>query len=160
MAGDNLMCDDWYTPPEIIHSLGEFDLDPATCSDAILINNSARKYFTKEDDGLKQKWEGRVWLNPPYTPPLLRLFLEKMAEHNDGIALTGSRIDTKWFHDVVLEHASAIKLLYNRIKFYDAKSRQSKQPKNGSILVAFGEKNAEILSRNLTKGKFIRLKNY
>ena len=151
---------DWYTPKEVIESLGEFDLDPATSPVAIKINNAAKKYFTKEDDGLQQEWSGRVWLNPPYSHPELRLFLEKMALHNNGIALTGSRVDTKWFHDVVLENASAIKLLYGRIKFYDSDGVVGKQPKNGSILIAFGKDNADVLSRNTLKGRFIRLINY
>lgn len=151
---------DWYTPKEIIDSLGEFDLDPATCLDAMRINHSAKKFYTKEDNGLTQAWEGRVWLNPPYSQPLLKLFLQKMALHNNGIALTGARIDTQWFHDIVLANASAIKLLYGRIKFYDSDGMIGKQPNNGSILVAFGKDNAEILEKNPIKGKFIRLINY
>ena len=151
---------DWYTPKEIIESLGEFDLDPASCDIAIKINNSAKNYYTKDDDGLQQEWNGRIWLNPPYSQPELRLFLEKMALHNNGIALTGAKVDTKWFHDVVLEKASAIKLLYGRIKFYDSDGIIGKQPRNGSILIAFGKENADILSRNTLKGKFIRLINY
>jgi DNA N-6-adenine-methyltransferase (Dam). len=151
---------DWYTPKEIIESLGEFDLDPASCADAIKLNNAAKKYYTKEDDGLKQKWEGRVWLNPPYSSPMLTLFLKKMALHNNGIALIDSRVDTKWFHDIILTNASAIKLLYGRIKFYDSDGVIGKQPRNGSILAAFGKENAEILSQNPIKGKYFRLINY
>ena len=151
---------DWYTPKAVIDSLAQFDLDPCTCIEAMQVNNSAKNYFTIEDDGLKQEWKGRVWLNPPYSQPDLRLFLEKMALHNNGIALTGSRIDTKWFHDVVLEHASGIKLIYGRIKFHKPDGLVANQPKNGSILISFGKENAEILSQNSLKGKFFRLINY
>jgi len=148
---------EWYTPKEIIQSLGTFDLDPATCIQAMKINHAATKNYTQEDDGLKQVWEGRVWLNPPYSYPLQRLFLEKMVEHNNGIALTSSRIDSKWFHDVILSRASAIMLLYSRIKFFDSNGIQGKQPKNGSILIAFGKENAEILQKSKIKGKFFNL---
>ena len=30
-------------------------------------------------------WEGRVWLNPPYSRPLIELFVRKLAEHGNGI---------------------------------------------------------------------------
>lgn len=40
-----------------------FDLDAAACAEA----HVAERYFTAEDDGLKQPWTGRVWCNPPYS---------------------------------------------------------------------------------------------
>lgn len=44
--------------------MGAIDLDPASCA---LANETVRAsaFFSKLDDGLKQKWHGRVWLNPP-----------------------------------------------------------------------------------------------
>ena len=51
---------EWYTPPEIIRSLGEFDLDPCTSEIAYKLNSSAKNYYTKEDDGLSKEWLGRV----------------------------------------------------------------------------------------------------
>ena len=53
---------EWLTPPEIIHNLGEFDLDP--CSPIIRPWETAKNYFT--DNGLNKDWFGRVWCNPPY----------------------------------------------------------------------------------------------
>ena len=149
--------DEWYTPKEIIRSLGEFDLDPATSLAAYNLNQSAKKIYTAGDNGLQQRWEGRVWLNPPYSNPLVQQFLTKMAEHNNGIALVFAKIEAKWFHDVVLSHATAIKFLYNRIRFYKADGTQGLQPRNGSMLVAYGRQNAEMLMRNTLKGKFLFL---
>lgn len=103
--------DEWYTPPEIIHSLGQFDLDPCTSIEAYNINHSARNFYTKEDDGLEKEWEGRVWLNPPYSRPLIELFIDKMAKHNNGIALVYNRCDSKMFQDVIFQHASAMLIL-------------------------------------------------
>ena len=38
------------------------------------------RWFSKEDDGLRQKWHGRVWMNPPYSKPLLGPFVTKLCE--------------------------------------------------------------------------------
>lgn len=59
-----------YTPSYIIEAvrdtMGEIDLDPASCA---IANEriKATRFFTKEDDGLKQEWRGRVWLNHPFS---------------------------------------------------------------------------------------------
>ena len=149
--------DEWYTPKEIIQSLGAFDLDPATSLEAYNLNNSATNFYTLQDDGLKQVWSGRVWLNPPYSNPLIQRFLEKMAEHNNGIALVFSKIEAKWFHNIVLNNATAIKFLYDRIKFYKPDGTVGMQPRNGSMLIAYGRENADMLLHNALKGKFLYL---
>ncbi|MFV0266869.1 MAG: DNA N-6-adenine-methyltransferase [Draconibacterium sp.] len=149
--------DEWYTPAEIIRSLGEFDLDPATSLEAYRLNQSAKHFYTLEEDGLKHPWNGRVWLNPPYSNPLAKRFLEKMAEHNNGIALVFSKIEAKWFHDVVLVHATAVKFLYERTRFFRPDGTKGMQPRNGSMLVAYGIENAVILMSNTLKGKFVFL---
>lgn len=151
--------DEWYTPVEIIRSLGEFDLDPASSQEAFKLNRSAKKIYTAKENGLVQPWNGRIWLNPPYSNPLLQDFLKKMAEHNRGIALVFSKIEAKWFHDIVFEYATAVKFLYNRIQFLRADGTKGMQPRNGSMLVAYGAEDAEMLSKNTLKGKFLYLTN-
>jgi len=150
---------EWYTPAEIIQSLGEFDLDPATSLEAYRINRSAKNYYTIQEDGLIQVWHGRVWLNPPYSNPLIQQFFIKMAEHNNGIALTFSKIEAKWFHDIVFSNATAVKFLYDRIRFYKPNGSRGLQPRNGSMLIAYGEENAHILLNSKLKGKFLYLNN-
>lgn len=108
--------DEWYTPKEIIDSLGEFDLDP--CAPLFPLWNTAKVMYNKNDDGLTKEWKGRVWLNPPYSRPLIELFVKKMAEHNNGIALLYNRCDSKMFQDVIFETATAMLFMRNRIKFF------------------------------------------
>lgn len=147
--------DEWYTPKEIIDALGEFDLDP--CAPVVPLWNTAKVMYNKNDDGLKQEWLGRVWLNPPYTRPLIEQFVKRMTEHGDGIALLFNRCDSKMFQDIIFENATAIKFLRGRIKFYRSNGEQGGTPGCGSVLVAFGEDNAKILENCGIKGKYVRL---
>lgn len=113
--------------------------------------------YNKNDDGLSKKWEGRVWLNPPYSPPLIERFISKMAEHNNGIALLFNRLDNKMFQDVILEKALAIKFLRKRIRFLRPDGTTGDSPGSGSVLVAFGEENEHILRKCTLEGKFIKI---
>ncbi len=62
---------EWWTPEPYIEAarsvLGGIDLDPASCAQANETVQAAR-YCGVADDGLKQEWKGRVWLNPPNRP--------------------------------------------------------------------------------------------
>lgn len=148
---------EWYTPPEIIRCLGEFDLDPATSETAININNSAWDYYTKDDDGLKLDWYGRIWLNPPYRNPFIKLFMEKMAKHNNGIALVYNRCDSAWFQDYVLNAAHSLLFLCKRIYFIRPDGTEGNRPGAGSVLIAYGSKNTEALKNSGLEGKIVYL---
>ncbi len=149
--------DEWYTPPGIIRSLGDFDLDPATSLTALNLNHSAKRFYTAKENGLLQLWSGRIWLNPPYSNPLIEKFLAKKAEHNNGIALVFAKIEAKWFHDTVLYHTGAAKFLYDRIRFLRPDGTPGTQPRNCSMLLAYGRENIEILYNKPLKGKFVLL---
>lgn len=80
-----LSSDDYYTPKAVFDRLGiEFDIDVAAPPGGIPWI-PAKRFFTMADDGLAQPWEGRVWMNPPYSnaTPWVRRFVE----HRDGVAL-------------------------------------------------------------------------
>ena len=71
----------WLTPPHILKALGDFDLDP--CASDSRPWDTARNHYTKDDDGLASPWFGRVWMNPPYGPPMGQ-WLRKLSEHSGG----------------------------------------------------------------------------
>ena len=149
------MTDEWYTPQYIIESLGDFDLDPCVPENPLF--QTATTMYNKKDDGLSKEWFGRVWLNPPYSRPLVELFVNKLAEHDNGIALLLNRCDNKMFQDVIFKKAAAIKFLRKRIRFLKPDGSQGDSPNCGSVLIAFGENNVEILKNNSLEGKFIKL---
>lgn len=105
--------DEWYTPKEIIDALGKFDLDP--CAPVYPLWKTADVMYNKDNDGLRQEWFGRVWLNPPYSKPLMWQFVERLSEHGNGIALLFNRCDSNKFQDIIFERATAMKFLRNRI---------------------------------------------
>lgn len=145
--------DEWYTPLELVRSLGHFDLDPCAAPGHI----TADHQFYKNDDGLHQTWTGRVWLNPPYSQPLLKQFLLKMVEHANGIVLLFNRCDNTMFHDIIFPFATAMKFLRKRIHFIRPDGSYAGTPTCGSVLIAFGFNNAICLKNNNLEGKFIWL---
>jgi ParB family chromosome partitioning protein len=119
--------DEWYTPTEIIDAaksvMGEIDLDPASCESA-QNNVCAKMYYTKDDDSLRDdcEWFGNVWVNPPYSMPLIKKFVSKLVDQyekgnvSQAIILTNNSSDTSWFH-MLLEKFPAC-FTYGRIKFW------------------------------------------
>jgi len=107
---------EYYTPPEIVEAarrvMGGIDLDPASCDLAQEVVK-ARTYYTVADNGLLHSWAGRVWLNPPYSMPLISQFVTRLVgsyaagEVTEAILLTNAASDTKWFH-VAMDAAAAI----------------------------------------------------
>jgi phage N-6-adenine-methyltransferase len=59
--------DEWFTPWPLFHQLhAEFDFTLDVCA----TKESAKvpAFFSKEEDGLKHRWQGhRAWMNPPYS---------------------------------------------------------------------------------------------
>lgn len=148
--------DVWLTPPSLIHSLGEFDLDP--CSPLNRPWDTAKKHFTIADNGLLQDWSGRVWLNPPYGRELIK-WLEKMSLHGNGTALIYGRTDTKALHKFMFPFAESILFMEGRIKFHHHNGEQAESPGNApSILIGYDEFNSEMIEQSGLKGHHVYLK--
>lgn len=134
---------EWYTPPEVFELLRfpEFDLDPASPGpDKCCV--PAKQHYT--ESGLLRPWHGRVWLNPPYGDET-EAWLQKLAQHGNGIALVFARTDTLWFHTIAV-HADAVCFLVGRIAFIDGKTgRKAGNSGCGSMLLAWGDWSAEVL---------------
>ncbi|MCB9415399.1 MAG: hypothetical protein H6526_08945 [Actinobacteria bacterium] len=59
--------DDCYTPRWVFDAMGlHFDLDVAAPPGGPW-HVPCDRYYTAEDDGLTQPWDGLVWCNPPYS---------------------------------------------------------------------------------------------
>ena len=88
--------DVWFTPPYIFDALSiDFDLDPAAPPGGVPWV-PAKNHYSEMGDGLSQPWEGRVWLNPPYSNP--QPWIERLVAHGDGVALIAADTSTGWWH--------------------------------------------------------------
>lgn len=116
---------EWYTPKEIIDRtlqiMGTIDLDP--CSNSHETPNvPAAHHFTINDNGLSQKWFGRVYMNPPYGREIEQWVAKLVSEFENkylqqAIALVPARTDTVWFRQF---HDYPICFIYGRLKFSHA----------------------------------------
>jgi hypothetical protein len=156
----------WLTPPEVHAAVGgweSFDLDPA--SPANRPWPTARAHYTKADDGLAQLWFGRVWLNPPYGRELIR-WLEKLGDHDRGIALIFARTDTEAFFRHVWGRAAGLLFLRGRLTFYDEQGQPARNLKTGketnsgapSVLCAYGMADLDVLAGCGLDGQLVPLR--
>ena len=115
---------DWETPQDLFDELDEefdFDLDPCTNGE----NQKCDKYFTKEQDGLKQDWQGHnIFVNPPYGRQIKhwvkKCYEEGQKENTTVVMLIPARTDTRYFHDYIY-HKAEIRFIKGRLKFSNSK---------------------------------------
>lgn len=148
-SGEN----EWYTPLKYVEAareaMGSIDLDPAS-SDKAQETIQAATYFTLKDNGLLKEWSGNVWMNPPYSQPLIYEFVEKLiAESTAGrveqaIVLTHNSTDTLWFHRLE-EITSLLCFTRGRIAFEDPKGDRC-APTQGQAFFYIGQRVSEFTS--------------
>lgn len=121
----------------------EFDLDVCAPTGGIPWIPAAR-YFTMADDGLAQPWEGRVWMNPPYSQATV--WVNRFIDHGNGVALlpcAKSRwFETLWTRSPALTLAPGV----SKFRFHGEKAW------GGSIsypviLAAFGDECVEAIGK-------------
>lgn len=147
----------WLTPSYLVEPLGKFDLDPCGAPGHSLANRTYQ--IDDGEDGLKLPWEGRVWLNPPYGKQA-EPFLKKMVQHGHGTALIFARTETKSFHENVWQAATACLFLRGRVSFLHADgSKASANAGAPSVLVAYGDEDAEALRVSDIPGQYVPILN-
>lgn len=106
--------DEWRTPPDLYGFLdAEFGFDDDPCP-------------LGATDGLVRPWGKRVFVNPPYSN--VRGFLDKALDEitagrtEVAVFLVAARTDTRWWHEVVLQHAREIRFIRGRLKFGGART--------------------------------------
>ena len=118
--------DTWNTPKYFVNDLLKFfdviDLDP--CSDDINNPNiPALNHFTKEINGLSHDWNGKVFMNHPYSESKLwvNYAVEQYKKGNSDeiVMLIKLDVSTKWFKSIAKYPWIAIN---KRMKFGEEKT--------------------------------------
>lgn len=112
---------DWQTPSSLFDPLDDefhFTLDVCASKE----NAKCEKFFSEEDDGLKQSWSGNIcWMNPPFKTK--KIWIQKAYNESlNGatvVCLVPARTNTNWFHDYCLK--GEIRFVRGRPKFIGAK---------------------------------------
>jgi hypothetical protein len=139
---------EWYTPEPFIAAarevMGAIDCDPAS-SEVANATVQAERFFTKDDDGLRQaEWGERVWMNPPYAQPLISEFAANLVHRledgqvREACVLVNNATEARWFR-TMSSRASAMCLVDSRVKFIDSEGKPSGAPLQGQVVMYFGE---------------------
>jgi phage N-6-adenine-methyltransferase len=99
--------DEWGTPTwlfQVFDNKLHFTVDVA----ASRTNHKCKRYYTKDENGLKQNWKGeRVWCNPPYSDP--EPWVKKVVESGcTAVLLIPAYTSSPWFHDYVFGVADMV----------------------------------------------------
>ncbi len=145
--------DTWLTPRFILEALGKFDLDPCAASQ----NRDwvCPASFSREENGLQLPWQGRVFMNPPFsnTAPWLR----KHAAHANGISLVPASIESRVWREFVWPYAVGILLLHGRTRFCNPDgSSTTGRPLRSIALIGWTTHDAVKLSDSGIAGVFIK----
>lgn len=144
--------DDMGTPQdkfdEWSERFGGFTLDVAAAPH----NAKCQDYITREDDGLRMPWEGRVWCNPPYSDCGAWVRRAWDAWEGDGcdlivMLLPANRVEQAWWQDEVEPHRDRpggplhVEFLRGRMRFHRpgwTKPDKGDRPPFGNCLLIWG----------------------
>lgn len=142
--------DEWETPQDFYNELNKefhFTLDPAATDE----NHKCNMYFTENEDGLKQSWQGHtVFCNPPYGRKIWQWVSKARDEWKQGnatvVMLLPARTDTRWFHEWIYGQAD-IRFIKGRLKFGGSKN-SAPFP---SMVAVFQKKRKRLWKKNTKK---------
>lgn len=131
---------EWRTPQDLfdkLDSVFRFKLDAAASKE----NAKCDRFFTKEDDSLKQSWDfgGSVFCNPPYGKEIGKFVKKAYEESRNGfpiVLLIPARTDTLWFHSYIYNKAY-IHFLCGRLRFLNDKNEEENSAPFPSMLVIY-----------------------
>jgi len=126
---------DWSTPDDLfadLNAIFHFDLDACACPS----NAKCARFYTVDEDALSQRWNGTVWMNPPYGRQI-GAFMKKAFEESllgsTVVSLVPSRTDTSWWHRYVKR--GQVVFLRGRLRFGGA---ETSAPFPSAIVIFWG----------------------
>ncbi len=135
---------EWETPQWLFDALdSEFSIELDVCANEH--NAKCPRYFTPEQDGLKQDWgSSTCWMNPPYGREI-KVWMQKAKEASKAgatvICLVPARPDTEWWWENAI--AGEVRFIRGRLKWPES---DTAAPFPSAVIV---------LSPNLGSGKVV-----
>lgn len=112
---------EWETPQHLFDELNaEFGFALDVC--ATPCNAKCARYYTEDDDGLAQPWEGVCWMNPPYGKGILKWMRKAWWAASEGatvVCLVPARTDAGWWHDYAMR--GEVRFIRGRVRFSGSK---------------------------------------
>ena len=132
--------DEWGTPPKLFKQL---DLEFNFTIDVAASRSSAKcsRFYLKEDNGLKQSWEGeRVFCNPPFSKRQIGDWVKKAFSEKDRaeliVMILPVRTDRVYFHNFILGHAE-IRFCRGRPRFIPLAGQTNGSPSFGTMIIVY-----------------------
>lgn len=112
---------EWETPQALFNELNaEFHFTLDVCANKE--NRKCLNFYTKELNGLSQKWTGVCWMNPPYGREIGKWIMKAYEASLNGatvVCLVPARTDTAWWHDYCAK--GEVRFIRGRLKFSNSK---------------------------------------
>lgn len=109
------------------------------------------RFYRKADNGLAMPWEGRVFMNPPFSDTAR--WLEKHSAHGNGISLVPATVESNAWRRFVWPKAKLILLTPGRMRFCNPDgSSTTGRPLRPIALIAWTEYDSEVLKRSQLAG--------
>jgi len=153
--------DEWYTPAWLIdlarEVMGRIDIDPASSAEAQEVVQASHRWMAKDhmgmaDGSLNVNWvlhngpvwqPARVWLNPPYSYPLVERFVDHLLDQiekgyvGEAILLVNNNTEAGWWHRAA--KAAAVTFAFrSRIAFWRPDRENAVSPRQGQNAFYFG----------------------
>ncbi len=106
--------------------------------------------------GLEAPWTGRIFLNPPFSKAAP--WLQRLAEHGDGIALTFIRWEAMWFQEII--QRSGFLFAFKRRQKFGRPGGNITQCPLACCLIPFGSDNIRAIENSRLEGVLFRVPNH
>lgn len=135
---------EYYTPIEIVNLarevMGGIDLDPFS-SEIANQTVKAQHYFTKDTNGLGYSWNGRVFMNHPFSREMNKSCVVKLLEEykagrtTQACCITFAATSEAWFRPLL---AFPQCFIHSRTNYYLPDGTKKKGVTKGSVVTYLG----------------------
>lgn len=145
--------DDWRTPRwlfERLHALYQFTIDAAADAE----NAKLPRFWTAEQDALKQSWRGeRVFCNPPFSLKGEFAATAACREAEVAVLILPATVEQPWFHRHVIGARAELIVPLGRVEFDPPPGVEATSPRFASLVAVYKIDSEVCIVRSLGRVK-------